>query len=288
MRVVRAFGEWLGEAVYLVAGSRRRIALENLAHAFPDMTAAGRRRIARGMFAHFARLLLELIRFDTLSNDDILALADTQGDANVRGAYAQGRGVLFFTGHFGYWEMSGIAHALCWRPMAVIARPLDNPHLHRMLERIRTRTGNIVIYRQGSVRKILRELSDNRGIAILIDQHLHSADAVQVDFFGRRAATTSALAALALRTGAVMVPVATLPRDGGRYTFVYGAPIEPPPGEGADAIRELTQRCTSALESSIREHPELWLWMHRRWRDPGTGAELPDGAVAVADRERHV
>jgi lauroyl/myristoyl acyltransferase len=126
--------------------------------------------------------------------------------------------------------------------MAVIARPLDNPHLHRMLERIRTKTGNIVIYRQGSVRKILRELSDNRGIAMLIDQHLHSADAVHVDFFGRRAAATSALAALALRTGAVLIPVATLPRSGGCYTFVYGAPIEPPTGDGPDAVRELTQR----------------------------------------------
>ena len=86
--------------------------------------------------------------------------------------------------------------------MAVIARPLDNPRLHDLLERIRTRTGNTVIYRQGAVRKVLRELAANRGVAILIDQHLHSADAVYVDFFGRPAATTTALAALALRTGA--------------------------------------------------------------------------------------
>ncbi len=240
--------------------------MENLTHAFPASSPAEREAIVLGMFAHFGRLLLELIRFASLSNDEILALAETEGEEHVLQAYAKGKGVLFFTGHFGYWEIGGIAHALCWRPMAVIARPLDNPRLHDLLERIRTRTGNTVIYRQGSVRKILRQLSDNRGVAILIDQHLQSADAAYVDFFGRPAATTTALAALALRTGAAVIPVATLPREGGRYTFVYGRAIDPPAGDGPEAIHELTQRCTSALEGYIREHPDVWLWMHRRWR----------------------
>ena len=282
MRIVRSCGERLGHLAYHLSASRRRIALENLAHAFPERTQAERDAIARGVFAHFGRLLLELLKFGSLSNEEILELTETRGEANVLDAYAQGRGVMFFTGHFGYWEMSGIAHALCWRPMAVIARPLDNPRLHDMLERIRTRTGNMVIYREGSVRKILRQLADNRGIAILIDQHLHTADAVHVDFFRRSAATTSALAALALRTGAVVIPVATLPREGGRYTFVYGPAIEPPTGEGPEAIRELTQRCTSALEAYITEHPDLWLWMHRRWREaPGTPAAPASGDAPV-------
>ena len=86
-----------------------------------------------------------------------------------------GRGVLFFTGHFGYWEMQAIAQPLRVRPVSVLARPLDNPYLHEMLERIRTRTGNSVIYRQGAIRKVMRELAANRGVALLIDQHLHSA-----------------------------------------------------------------------------------------------------------------
>ena len=131
-------------------------------------------------------MLLELIRFGSLSNDEMLELVEIEGEEHVRQAYARGKGVLFFTGHFGYWEMHGIAHALCWRPMSVMARPLDNPRLHEMLEHIRTRTGNTVIYRQGSIRKMLRQLADNRGVAILIDQHLQSADAVYVDFFGGR------------------------------------------------------------------------------------------------------
>jgi Kdo2-lipid IVA lauroyltransferase/acyltransferase len=151
--------------------------------------------------------------------------------------------------------------------VSVLARPLDNPYLHVMLERIRTRTGNSVIYRQGAIRKVMRELAANHGVALLIDQHLHTTDAVYVDFFHRPAATTSALAALAIRTGAPVIPVFALPLPRGRYRFVYERPVPPPREDSPDAVREFTQRCTDVLEMYVRRDPELWLWMHRRWRD---------------------
>ena len=267
MSAVRACGGALGHAVYFVDGFHRRIALTNLASAFPTRSAAERRAVARAMFAHFGRLLLELIKFGTLSESQMLARIEVEGEERVLQAYQQGRGVLFFTGHFGYWEMQAIAHPLRVRPVSVLARPLDNPHLHDMLERIRTRTGNAVIYRQGAIRKVMRELAANRGVAMLIDQHLHSADAVYVDFFDRPAATTSALAALALRTGAPVIPVFALPLPGGRYRFIYERPVPPPREDSPDAVREFTQRCTDVLEMYVRRDPSLWLWMHRRWRD---------------------
>jgi KDO2-lipid IV(A) lauroyltransferase len=94
---------------------------------------------------------------------------------------------------------------------------------------------------------------------------MHS-DAVQVDFFDRPAATTSALAALALRTGATVIPTFALPLPGGRYRLVLERPVQV--ADGPDAVRELTQRCTDVLEMYVRRDPHLWLWMHRRWRDP--------------------
>jgi KDO2-lipid IV(A) lauroyltransferase len=90
---------------------------------------------------------------------------------------------------------------------------------------------------------------------------------VYVDFFDRPAATTSALAALALRTGAPVIPVFALPLPGGRYRFVYERPVPPPREDSPDAVREFTQRCTDVLEMYVRRDPALWLWMHRRWRD---------------------
>jgi lauroyl/myristoyl acyltransferase len=183
MSAVRRTGAALGGFAHAVDGFHRRIALANIARALPSKSLEERRETIRRVFAHFGSVLLELIKIGTLTNDDILAHLETEGEERVRQAYAKGRGVLLFTGHFGYWEVGAMALALRVQPVSVMARPLDNPYLHQMLERIRTRLGNSVIYRQGAIRKVLQELAANRGVAILIDQHLHTPDAVYVDFF---------------------------------------------------------------------------------------------------------
>ena len=100
-------------------------------------------------------------------------------------------------------------------------------------------------------------------------QHIQSKDAIHVDFFNRPAATTPIVAALAMRTGARIVPLFALPLGGGRYRMVYEPAIDPPPAGTEDPVHELTQRCTDVLEMYVRRHPDLWLWMHRRWREDG-------------------
>jgi KDO2-lipid IV(A) lauroyltransferase len=266
MSAVRRTGAALGRFAHTVDGFHRRIALANIARALPSKSLEERGETIRRVFAHFGSVLLELIKIGTLTNDEILAHLETEGEERVRQAYAKGRGVLLFTGHFGYWEVGAMALALRVQPVSVMARPLDNPYLHQMLERIRTRLGNSVIYRQGAIRKVLQELAANRGVAILIDQHLHTPDAVYVDFFSRPAATTNALAALALRTGAPVIPAFIMPLPHGRYRVVFEHAVEPPASDSPDAVLQFTQRCTDVLEMYIRRHPDLWLWMHRRWR----------------------
>jgi KDO2-lipid IV(A) lauroyltransferase len=268
--LVDAWGTALGLTFYALDRAHRRVALTNLEQCFPNRAPAERRAIARATFAHFGRVLLRLLTFSALTPDEMLARAEYEGDERVRLAYAQGKGVLFFTGHFGFWECQAMAHAVKLRPIGVLARVLDNARLNDLLERMRTKTGNSVIYRQGAVRRVLKTLAAGEGVALLIDQHMHSPDAIWVNFFRRPAATTSSLAALALRTGAAVIPVFAHPLPGGRYRFVYEAPVEPPKEDGPEAIREFTQRCTDVLEMHVRKRPELWLWMHRRWRDSPT------------------
>jgi KDO2-lipid IV(A) lauroyltransferase len=266
-RVAHAAGVLLGWAFYAADRPHRELAIANLQAAFPLRTPSECRAIARATFAHFGRLLVELLKFSRLPPDRLLARVTFEGRERVEDALAGGRGVLLFTGHFGFWEQHALAHALALGPMAVVARPLDNPHLHALLERVRTATGNTVIYRRGGIRRILRALAANGVVAMLIDQHVQAADAVAVEFFGRPAATTPLLAALALRTGAPVIPAFALPAGHGRYRLVYEPPVEPPPGGDPEAIRTFTQRCTDVLEMYVRRYPALWLWMHRRWRD---------------------
>ncbi len=260
-------GTAIGYIFYICDVPHRRVASENFRAAFPRRSAGERRASVRAMFAHFGRLLFEFLKFSTLSPEQILARVEFDGEERVRMAYGQGKGVLFITGHFGFWEIHAVAHPLRFEPIGVLARTLDNARLNTLLEEIRQRTGNVVIYRQGSIRKVMRMLSEKHGVAILIDQHISGADAVMVEFFERSAATTSAVAAMALRTGAPVVPVFALPLGLGRYRLIYEHPVEPPASDSEDAVREFTQRCTDVLEMYVRRHPDLWLWMHRRWRD---------------------
>jgi Kdo2-lipid IVA lauroyltransferase/acyltransferase len=281
--IVRACGTTLGLTFYTIDRAHRRIAERNLAAAFPARPAAERRAIARAAFVHFGRLLFELLKFSTLSPAAMLARVEFDGEERARLAYAQGKGVLFVTGHFGFWELHAIAHALRIAPIGLLARALDNPQLNQLLEDIRQRTGNTVIYRRGTIRRVMRALQAGQGVAVLIDQHIMGRDAISVDFFDRPAATTSAVAALALRTGAPVVPVFALPIGGGRIRVIYEHPVAPPRADAENALREFTQRCTDVLEMYVRRHPELWLWMHRRWRENAPEGEAAHGMFPSAD-----
>ncbi len=272
---VRALGASVGLSFYALDRAHRRIAVSNLMQAFPLRSVQECRAIARGVFAHFGRLLFEILKFSTLSPAQMMRRVEFEGEDRARLAYAQGKGVLFFTGHFGFWELHALVHGLRLRPIGVLARALDNPNLNRLLEQVRSKTGNSVIYRQGAVRRVLKTLAAGDGVALLIDQHMHSPDAIWVNFFQRPAATTSTLAALALRTGAPVVPVFAVPLPAGRYRMIYEHPVEPPASDRPDAIREFTQRCTDVLEMYVRRRPDLWLWMHRRWRkENGEAGEI--------------
>ncbi len=284
MKAVLAAGTGLGYVFYALDRGHRRLALANLNAAFPQRPLPERRAIAREMFAHFGRLLMVLLKFSTMAPDEMLAHVEFEGDDRVRAAHTHGRGVLLFTGHFGYWEINALVHALALHPIAVVARPLDNPLLHDLLEHVRSMTGNSVIYRKGGLRRILRALAANDAVALLIDQHIHT-NAVHVEFFNRPAATTTALGALAARTGAPVIPVFALPLPDGRFRMVYEHAVDPPRGTDENALRDFTQRCTDVLEMYVRRYPDLWLWMHRRWRDVDAAGHGVPGMFPTARGE---
>jgi KDO2-lipid IV(A) lauroyltransferase len=272
-------GHGIGAIGYRLDARHRRITLDNLAATFPERSVAERTRIAKQVFAHFGRKLIELLWFTGLPAELQLALVEFVGAEHIEAARRAGKGALIVTGHFGFWELHALAHGLKLGPMAVVARALDNPLLDRTLIDLRSSTGNIVIDRKGGLRRIMRALNANQAVAVLIDQHILTADAVKVDFLGRPAATTSAVAVLALRTGAAVIPAFSLPLNDGRYRLIYEKPLELPSSESPDAVRDLTQRCTKVLEKYVRAHPERWLWMHRRWRDDVRTTESPSLAV---------
>ena len=278
-RLSLGLGTALGRLFHSLHRPRRELAVANLRAAFPARSDRECRAILRATFEQFGRHVVDFLNFSAMRPERMLELVEVVGAAHVERAEAQGRGVMYFTGHFGSWELQVIVHAYRFGPIVMVARTLDNPLLERMIERLRGRAGTRVVPRRGAVRGLLGALKRRESVGMMIDQHMHDRSAVEVTFFRRPASTTSAIAALALRTGAPIIPVFALPMPRGRYRLVYEPPVEPPGPDDPDPVRTYTQRCTDVLEAYVRRYPHLWLWMHRRWRAPaGPGsASDPEG-----------
>ena len=179
-----------------------------------------------------------------------------------------------FSGHFGHWELTAYVQGLLGMPLSMIVCPLDNPLVERMFARQREGAGNRVISKRPAAREMLRSVRDGGGVAILIDQDAHEGG-VFVPFLGHPASTTPALARLALRTGAAVVPTFCIPEKHGRYRIVWEPPVEIElSGDRENDVRELTRRCSEILDSWVRRHPELWVWMHRRWKTPPPSSDI--------------
>ncbi len=277
-RWLLALGTFAGDVGYLLDRRHRRIALDNLAIAFGDgLDPVEARRILRGCWRHFGRISLDAVAFHRFDRSSVGGLVSYEGLEHLERAWRRGRGVLVFSGHFGHWELTALMQGHLGMPMGLITRPLDNPRLEGLLRDLRCQSGNQVIHKRSAVRRALGILRSAGAVAIVIDQDARD-EGVFVPFFGRPASTTPTLALLALRTGAAVVPTFSVPLPDGSYRIVYEPAVEVEPGgdRQTDVVR-LTARCTEIVERWVRRYPELWLWMHRRWKTtpPGEGSDAP-------------
>lgn len=271
-RPMLALGSAAGTVGYALDRRHRRIALDNVRAAFGDScdgAAAG--RLVRSCWRHFGRITLDALTFPRRSADDAGSVVRYEGIEHIRGAYEGRRGVILFSAHFGHWELVALMQGWLGLPLTLVTRRLDNPRLEAMVASLRCRSGNRLVHKSNAVREMRRTLARGSGIAILIDQDAR-AGGVFVPFFGRPASTTPTPALLALRTGASLIPVFSLPEADGGWRVVYEPPVTiEPSGDRERDVEALTAKCTAIVETWVRRHPELWLWMHRRWktRPPG-------------------
>jgi len=281
-RALLALGSGLGTLWYLLDARHRRVAMQNLASAFGEsLDRRDARQIVRRCWRHYGRTLFDVLAFDRFSSASVGTLVHYEGLEHIRAAYARGRGVLLFSAHYGHWELTALMQGHLGMPLTMVTRPLDNPALEAELARLRSQSGNAILHRRNAVREMLKTLRRGGGVAILIDQDAHGGG-VFVPFFGRASSTTPTLATLALRTGAAVIPTFSIPLADGSYRVIYGEEVEirDTGDHDADVVR-ITAECTAVIERWVRQHPELWLWMHRRWKTaPPAGEEREEHAAA--------
>ena len=236
----------------------RRTALENLRRA----GIADPEGVTDGVFRSIARVLVTFARFPRITRENVGEWIGYEGLDNFKRAQARGRGVLVATAHLGNWELSAFAHALMTAPMAIVVRPLDNPRIDELVESRRACSGNRIIRKKEAAREILRALGGGEAVGILIDQNTTPAEGVFIDFFGTKACAGTAFAKFAHHTGAAVVPgFALWSESQQKYVLRFYPEIQMTGDVAAD-----TQRVHALLESVIREYPDQWLWIHRRWK----------------------
>jgi KDO2-lipid IV(A) lauroyltransferase len=279
LRAARGAGAWIGRLFFAVSPRHRGIARRNLESALGATTGSDEReRIARACFAHLGRIVADATHFPEHLRRRTEEVAVYDGVEHLRAAAAKGRGVLVFSGHFGHWELIAFLQHRLGLPMTMVVSPLENPLYDRFIARLRGLGGNRILSKRHAARPILKALARGEAIAILIDQNVRGEGGLFIDFFGRPASSTPALATLALRSGAPIVPVFSWFLPDGRLQISYRPALEPRRHGSIDEdVRDLMRRSSAILEEEIRRRPDHWLWMHDRWRTrprPATAAPL--------------
>jgi KDO2-lipid IV(A) lauroyltransferase len=264
----RAFAIGIGQVVYLWHFRLRQVGMRNLAMVFPEKSMAERRRILRGVFTSLGRQLAELCQFPKYTAENIDEVVAYDGLENYESAYARGKGVLFLTAHFGGWELSAFAHSLHGHWLHVVMRPMDNEYLDRLLQHYRTMHGNKTVAKDDFVRGLLAAMKAGETVGILMDTNMTPPQGIFVDFFGIPACTASGLARIALRTDAAVVPGFTIwDPDLGKYRLRFDPSLQLIRTGHLEAdIAANTQMFTKVIEDYVRNYPDQWLWVHRRWK----------------------
>jgi len=260
-------GRQLGRLAYYLDREHRKVALQNLLIAFgQEKSEEELHTIAKKTFQNLGMMAIEFFRIPRMDVENFKKKLVVEGLDKAMELLKKKRGVLLLVSHFGNWELMGLMSKVIGNPIMVIAKPMKNRYIDQFITGIRQAAGLEVIPPEKASRKVIRALSENRAVGILIDQRAKRSEGVWAEFFGRKAPTTPGLAVLTLKTGAPVLPVFMI-RDGfEKHHLLVKEPLELiHTGDMKKDVEANTQLFNHTLEAMIRQYPDQWFWVHRRW-----------------------
>ena len=272
-----AIGRRLGWVYGSVIRYHRQDAIDALKRAFPEKPQFEILEIVRRMYANLGMNLVEILRLGKVTDAFLRESIEIEGEEHGRAALLRNRGAIILTGHLGNWDLLASIVPRLGYPLTVISKDIKNKGLNEFWMKIRQRFGVKFVPAHNSYRSCLTTLKKNELIGFILDQNMIKTEGVFVDFFGTPACTTPGLAYMSAQSGAPVVPAFMIRRENGRHLVKVLPPLDPPPNREPETIREFTQRYTTIIEEIIRQYPDQWIWIHRRWKTvppPAAGLEV--------------
>jgi KDO2-lipid IV(A) lauroyltransferase len=246
----------------------RKIALQNLHLAFSEEKSEEEMlSIARKNFQNLGMMAIEFFQIPKMDMETYQKKVTVEGLDKALKVLEEKKGALLLLGHFGNWELMAPMARVIKKPILAIAKPIKkNPRLDRWIIRTRNEIGLEIIPPVNATQKVVQGLFENKIVGILFDQRGKRSKGVWADFFGRKVPTTAGLAVMAIKSGAPVLPVFMVREGFWKHRLIIRDPLEIiHTGVFRQDVEANTQLFNQVLESIIRQYPEQWLWIHRRW-----------------------
>jgi KDO2-lipid IV(A) lauroyltransferase len=242
-------------------------AQENLKRALPDLTSAERRQVIAGMWDNLGRVIAEYPHLDKFRLFEANSRIEGIDRGNILATRDPARKYIFFSAHYGNWEIAIRTASQAGFEVTGVYRAPNNPIVDRFMLWARGADGGELVPKGDiAARKAFGALREGRALCMLVDQKMN--DGIPVPFFGRDAMTAPALAVLALRYDCAVVPIRMQRTKGARFRMISEPPLAlPKTGNNEADRRALMVEVNAVVERWVRERPEQWLWLHRRWSD---------------------
>ncbi len=263
-RMFESFARWLGPKIW-----RHKVVMENLAIAFPEMSIENREKLANDNWAQMARTLLEYIYLDEIFNlevemeeSDTIEIVNGEAFQKLRD---DGLPAILFTGHIANFELLPMVSAKFGLQIQSMYRRPNNKYAASQVEQSRKTYGDkLVASGAGASFQLMSALERGEHVGLLVDQKFRRG--INIPFFGKEARTNPLLAKLARRYDCPVHGARTVRLPNGRFRLeITDELVLPRDDKGDIDIKGTTELVTKVVEDWVREYPEQWLWMHRRW-----------------------
>lgn len=266
LNVSRKLAPALGSLFFYFIPIRKKVVIENLQLAFPENDFNTNKKLALKIYNSFAITLVEIMCLPFLNKSQLINAVNCINPELILEKYKEGKGVILLSSHFGNWEFGAISVGIQIKfSLSVVVKPLRNNLVYELMNKGRTKFGNEVVPLGISIRRTYQTLKEKKIVAMVADQR-GPVEGVKVDFFGKQVSIYTGPAALALKTGAPILCGIPIRQKDYKYNMTLVEISQDNLPQEEEKVKEISQRYTSYLESVIRQHPEQWLWMHKRWK----------------------